>query len=160
LNLIVTPNICLIVALLAPFLAAAQVQKPFSLNDVSDLLKSGVTSNRIARLIEDHGVSFELDERALRRLKQDGANETGVSAVKRLSDQHREETQRLKAEAEAKARAEREQQQKEAAVKAEREREEREAKAKADRERQEKELKARAERERQQREAAAKAERE
>ena len=51
----------------------AQPQKVFTLNDISDLIKNGVTPNRIAKLVEEHGVGFELDDRALRRLKQDGA---------------------------------------------------------------------------------------
>ena len=65
--------------------ALAQPQKVFTLNDISDLIKNGVTPNRIAQLVEERGVGFELDDRALRRLKQDGANETVLSAVKKMS---------------------------------------------------------------------------
>ena len=71
----------------------AQPQKVFTLNDISDLIKNGVTPNRIAKLVEEHGVGFELDDRALRRLKQDGANDTVLSAVKKMSARYAEERQ-------------------------------------------------------------------
>ena len=74
----------------------AQPQKVFTLNDISDLIKNGVTPNRIAQLVEEHGVGFELDDRALRRLKQDGANETVLSAVKKMSARYTEERQRIR----------------------------------------------------------------
>jgi flagellar biosynthesis GTPase FlhF len=74
----------------------AQPQKVFTLNDISDLIKNGVTPNRIAQLVEEHGVGFELDDRALRRLKQDGANETVLAAVKKMSARYTEERQRIR----------------------------------------------------------------
>jgi hypothetical protein len=74
----------------------AQPQKVFTLNDISDLIKNGVTPNRIAKLVEEHGVGFELDDRALRRLKQDGANDTVLSAVKKMSARYVEERQRIR----------------------------------------------------------------
>ena len=76
--------------------ALAQPQKVFTLNDISDLIKNGVTPNRIAQLVEEHGVGFELDDRALRRLKQDGANETVLAAVKKMSARYTEERQRIR----------------------------------------------------------------
>jgi hypothetical protein len=91
--------------------ALAQPQKVFTLNDISDLIKNGVTPNRIAQLVEEHGVGFELDDRALRRLKQDGANETVLSAVKKMSVRYtegrqQEEETRRKREDEGKRREE------------------------------------------------------
>jgi hypothetical protein len=74
----------------------AQPQKVFTLNDISDLIKNGVTPNRIAQLVEERGVGFELDDRALRRLKQDGANDTVLSAVKKMSARYTEERQRIR----------------------------------------------------------------
>ena len=74
----------------------AQPQKVFTLNDISDLIKNGVTPNRIAKLVEEHGVGFELDDRALRRLKQDGANDTVLSAVKKMSARYSEERQQAR----------------------------------------------------------------
>ena len=100
--------------------ALAQPQKVFTLNDISDLIKNGVTPNRIAQLVEEHGVGFELDDRALRRLKQDGANDTVLSAVKKMSARYSEERQqagrqeeeaRRKREEEAKRREEQKRQQ-------------------------------------------------
>lgn len=74
----------------------AQPQKVFTLNDISDLIKNGVTPNRIAQLVEEHGVGFELDDRALRRLKQDGANEAVLAAVKKMSARYSEERQQAR----------------------------------------------------------------
>jgi hypothetical protein len=128
---------------LAGVAGIAQDRKPFSLNDISDLVKNVVSPNRIAKLVEDRGIGFEADERALRRLSQVGANETVLSAIKRMSGQYTEEKQRLKAEAAAKANAEREIRQKEAAAKAERDRQQQEAKAKLQRDKQEAALKER-----------------
>jgi hypothetical protein len=71
--------------------ALAQPKKGFTLNDISDLTKNGVSPNRIAQLVEERGVEFELDERALRRLKQDGANDRVLSAVKKMSARYVEE---------------------------------------------------------------------
>ena len=71
--------------------ALAQPTKGFTLNDISDLTKNGVSLNRIAQLVEERGVEFELDERALRRLKQDGANDRVLSAVKSMSARYVEE---------------------------------------------------------------------
>ena len=74
----------------------AQPQKGFTLNDISDLIKNGVTSNRIAKLVEEHGVGFELDDQALRRLRQDGANEAVLAAVKKMSARYSEERQQAR----------------------------------------------------------------
>ena len=86
----------------------AQPQKVFTLNDISDLIKNGVTPNRIAQLVEEHGVGFELDDRALRRLKQDGANETVLSAVKKMSARYTEERQQARRQQEEETRRKRE----------------------------------------------------
>ena len=71
-------------------------QKVLTLNDISDLIKNGVGPNRIAQLVEKHGVGFEMDDRALRRLKQDGANDTVLSAVKKMSARYAEERQSIR----------------------------------------------------------------
>lgn len=87
--------------------ALAQPQKVFTLNDISDLIKNGVTPNRIAKLVEEHGVGFELDDRALRRLKQDGANDTVLSAVKKMSARYSEERQQARRQQDEEARRKR-----------------------------------------------------
>jgi hypothetical protein len=87
--------------------ALAQPQKVFTLNDISDLIKNGVTPNRIAQLVEEHGVGFELDDRALRRLKQDGANDTVLAAVKKMSARYSEERQQARRQQEEEARRKR-----------------------------------------------------
>jgi hypothetical protein len=99
-------------AILAIFLLAYALpglaQKVLTLNDISDLIKSGVGPNRIAQLVEKHGVGFEMDDRALRRLKQDGANETVLSAVKKMSARYAEGNQQIRRQQEEEARRRRE----------------------------------------------------
>jgi len=86
--------IVLLVVCASPGLA--QPKKVFTLDDISDLIKNGVRPNRIAQLVEEYGVGFELDDRALQRLKQDGANETVLLAVKQMSARYIEEKQRTR----------------------------------------------------------------
>ena len=84
----------LLVVCASPVLA--QTRKALTLDEISDLIKNAVRPNRIAQLVEEHGVGFELDDRALRRLKQDGANETVLLAVKNMSARYTEERQRAR----------------------------------------------------------------
>ena len=86
----------------------AQSGKVLTLNEISDLIKNGVSPNRIAQLVEEHGVGFELDDRAMRRLKQDGANDTVLSAVKRMSARYTEERQQIKRQQEEEVKRKRE----------------------------------------------------
>ena len=86
-----TLAIILLVVCALPVLA--QARKVLTLDDISDLINNGVRPNRIAQIVEEHGVGFELDDRALRRLKQDGANETVLLAVKKMSARYTEERQ-------------------------------------------------------------------
>jgi hypothetical protein len=80
----------------------------FSLNEISELLKNGVSNNRIAQLVEEHGVGFELGDHAVRQLQRDGANEILFAAVRRASARYAEERlrQRRLAEEEVKRRQE------------------------------------------------------
>lgn len=86
----------------------AQSRNALTLNDISDLIKNGVRPNRIAQLVEERGVGFELDDRALRRLNQDGANETVLAAVKKMSARYAEERQQARRQQEEEARRKRE----------------------------------------------------
>jgi chemotaxis protein histidine kinase CheA len=80
----------------------SQSRKAFTINEISELIKSGVNPDRVARFVEQYGVAFELDERTLQRLKQDGASEAVLSAVKKMSAQYTEERQlKLKEQEEA-----------------------------------------------------------
>ena len=74
----------------------AQDRTPLTLNQVSDLLKQGISSSRIAQLVEQYGVAFELNDAASKRLRQDGADEVVLSAVKRMAARYTEEQQRRK----------------------------------------------------------------
>ncbi len=104
----VIPTILFLVVYAFPGLA--QPRKVLTLNNISELIKNGVTPNRIARLVEENGVGFELDDRALQRLKQDGADETVLSAVKKMSARYAEkQQQQLKRQQEQEARLKREQ---------------------------------------------------
>jgi hypothetical protein len=87
--------IAFFVALFGSF-AFAQDKPALTLNQVSDLVKQGISSNRIVQLVEQYGVGFELNESAARRLRQDGADEVVLSAVKRMSARYAEEQQRRK----------------------------------------------------------------
>jgi hypothetical protein len=88
-------TIAFFVALFGSF-AFAQDKSALTLNQVSDLVKQGISSNRIVQLVEQYGVGFELNESAVRRLRQDGADEVVLSAVKRMSARYAEEQQRRK----------------------------------------------------------------
>jgi hypothetical protein len=88
-------TIAFFVALFGSF-ASAQDRPALTLNQVSDLVKQGISSNRIVQLVEQYGVGFELNESAARRLRQDGADEVVLSAVKRMSARYAEEQQRRK----------------------------------------------------------------
>jgi hypothetical protein len=73
-----------------------QSRNALSLNAISELLKSGVSSNRIVQLVEGHGISFEADERVLQRLRDDGGNEPVLAAVRKMSARYTEERKKLK----------------------------------------------------------------
>jgi hypothetical protein len=85
----------LFVALFASF-GFAQDRPALTLNQISDLLKNGVSSTRIAQLVEQRGVGFELNEAALRQLKVGGADELVLSTVKRIAARYTDEQQRRK----------------------------------------------------------------
>jgi hypothetical protein len=92
----------------------AQDRAALTLNEVSDLLKKGISSSRIAQLVEQYGVGFELNDAAARRLRQDGADEVVLSAVKRMGARYAEEQRRKRSEAEEAKRREQEEAQRRA----------------------------------------------
>ena len=102
------PRCAILAILLVAYALPGLAQKLLTLNDISDLLKNGVRPDRIAQLVEEHGVGFELDDRALRRLKQDGANETLLAAVKKMSFRYTEERQQVRRQQEEETRRKRE----------------------------------------------------
>ncbi len=85
----------LFVALFASF-GFAQDRPALTLNQISDLLKNGISSTRIVQLVEQRGVGFELNEAALRQLKASGADEFVLSTVKRIAARYTDEQQRRK----------------------------------------------------------------
>jgi hypothetical protein len=157
---IVIAGFCILTLLALALSGLAQERRALTLDGIILLIRAGTSSARITQLIEKHGVAFELDEEALRQLREAGASAVVVSAAKKMATQYAGAQQRQKREAEAAAKAEQERQEREAKARVERERREKEAAAKAERERQQKEAAAKAEQERQEREAKARVERE
>ena len=88
-------RIVFFVVLFASF-AFAQDRTALTLNQISDLLKNRVSSARIAQLVEQRGVSFELNEAALRQLRAGGADELVLSTVTRMAARYTDEQQRRK----------------------------------------------------------------
>jgi hypothetical protein len=78
--------------------------KLLSLNDVRELIKSGVSSNRIVHLVEQYGVNFEIDARVLRALEQDGASDSVVAELKKTTDRYHEDRHLLRRQQEERAR--------------------------------------------------------
>lgn len=75
----------LMFAMIFSSLAWAQEQAALTLDQISKLLKGGVGSARVAQLVEQRGVGFELNDAAVRQLKADGANETVLAAVRKMT---------------------------------------------------------------------------
>jgi len=81
--------ILVLVFLIAGVLQAfTQSGKSLTLDQIILSLKRGVNSNQIVRLVEERGVDFELNNQSLRRLKEAGANEAVLLAVKKASSQY------------------------------------------------------------------------
>lgn len=75
-------------------LAWAQDQSALTLDQIGKLLKGGVGSARVAQLVEQRGIGFELNDAAIRQLKADGANEVVLGAVKKLALRYAEDQRR------------------------------------------------------------------
>lgn len=59
--------------------------KPLSVEDLEGLLRSGVSPGRVAEIVEEQGVKFEVTAAIRGRLRQAGANEQVMNAVDRAS---------------------------------------------------------------------------
>jgi hypothetical protein len=69
-------------------------------------LKSGISGNRIAQLIDEHGINFDFNDAAAKQLIQDNTNEAVQAAIKRASDRYKKDQQeRLRLVEEAKRKA-------------------------------------------------------
>ena len=79
----------------------AQERRALTLDGIILLIRAGTSSARLSQLIEKHGVAFELDEGALRRLRESEASEAVLSAVKKMAAQYAEEQQRQRREADS-----------------------------------------------------------
>jgi hypothetical protein len=88
--------------------------RTLTIDQISDLLKQGISSSRIAQLVEQYGVNFELNEAASKRLRKDGADEVVLSAVKRMGARYAEEQRRKRSETEEAKRREQEEAQRRA----------------------------------------------
>ena len=82
---------CLCSAL--PSVALAQEGKrPLTVEEIAYLLQQGVTSRRVASLVEEQGVKFELTEAIKERLKRAGADEGVLTVVQLAGVKFRERT--------------------------------------------------------------------
>ena len=86
-----TSLIAIFILLVCTLSAHPQARKPLTADEISELLKSGVSTNRLVQLVESYGVAFELDDRTLRRLKENGATSEVLSSVKKMSVRFAEE---------------------------------------------------------------------
>jgi hypothetical protein len=104
---VVTVIVIILFAWISP--VYPQARQAFTINEISELLKSGISPTRVAGFVEQYGVAFELDDRTLQRLKQDGASEAVLAAVKRMSAQYTEQRQlKIKEQEEANKRQQQE----------------------------------------------------
>ena len=95
------------VALFGSFVFA-QDRAALTLNQIRDLVKSGISSSRIAQLVEQYGVNFELNDAASKRLREDGADEVVLAAVKKMAARYAEEQRKKRSETEEAKRREQE----------------------------------------------------
>lgn len=94
-------NVVVVIVLFAAISSLSAQVKRLTLNNISDFLKNGVSSNRIVYLVEQHGLTFELDGLSLQRLRQEGASEAVLAAVKRKAAEYADERQLAKQQEEA-----------------------------------------------------------
>lgn len=80
---------CICGALLSVALAQ-EGKKPLTVEEIEYLLQQGVTPHRVASLVEEQGVKFELTEAIKERLKRAGADEGALTAVKLAGVKFRE----------------------------------------------------------------------
>src|SRR5262245_10554522 len=59
--------------------------KPLTVEEIEYLLREGVTVRRVATLVEEQGVSFEVTESIKERLRKAGADEGVLAAVDRAT---------------------------------------------------------------------------
>jgi hypothetical protein len=112
----ITPNVVRTVLFVALFgsLAFAQDRVALTLNQIRDLVKNGISSSRIAQLVEQYGVNFELNDAASKRLREEGADEVVLSAVKKMAARYADEQRRKRSETEEAKRKEQEEAQRRA----------------------------------------------
>ena len=82
---------CLCSALLSVALAQ-EGRRPLTVDEIVYLLQQGVTSRRVASLVEEQGVKFELTEAIKERLKRAGADEGVLTVVQLAGVKFRERT--------------------------------------------------------------------
>lgn len=85
------------VTVLLPAAMAAQQEKALTVHDVVSLLEGSVPSSRVAALAEERGIDFEIDSAVESELRQAGASDELIAALRALS--------RTNAEAKSGARA-------------------------------------------------------
>jgi hypothetical protein len=80
-----TLAVLVFVAALIPATLAAAQEKTLSKNDVVSLLEGGVPSSRVATLANERGIDFEIDPAVESELRQAGASDELITALRALS---------------------------------------------------------------------------
>lgn len=76
-------TLLLLVNLCVPAFVFGQEKKPYQLEELEKLIKSGVISDeRIIELLYENGLSFYPDDEAIARLKRAGASDKVIEAVR------------------------------------------------------------------------------
>jgi hypothetical protein len=78
--------IILVFMVYPPCFALSEEREPLSLDDIELLIKGNVSSKRIVKLVAEYGVSFVVTEDVVSKLKNSGANEVAIEAIKRASN--------------------------------------------------------------------------
>lgn len=88
----------LVALMVAVLLLPAQeaVRRPLTENDIVKLLEAGVTPTRVATLVAERGVSFDLTPEAEQRLRQAGADDALIPALIKATTPPDEAIRRLK----------------------------------------------------------------
>lgn len=93
----------ILVSLVGTLGLSQEIKSPLSIGDVERLLKEGVSSGAIARLIDNRGINFEVTQNVKDKLKNAGATSEVIVSLERIAlevERKRLEEERRRAEEE------------------------------------------------------------
>ena len=73
--------LCMFLVAISMGLAAQSANKPLALSEITELLKGSVTPKRVATLVEQYGVSFQLTDDVEKELRRLGADDRLLLAI-------------------------------------------------------------------------------